>query len=152
MGIFAPQDDIDEGNAVDRLISDLGGPRVPATGFAIGEDRLIEVLPESFRKRVLERVQVAVLPLDEEAMAEAFGIARQLVGSGLVAQTEVSGRSLKAGLKWAGKLGARVAILVGGRELADRAVVVRDLDRGEQQTVPLAELDVHLGALVERES
>jgi histidyl-tRNA synthetase len=113
---------------------------------------LIEVLPDAFRARVLERRPVAVLPIDREAVATAFSVARQLVGRGLVAQTEVSGRSLKAGLKWAGKLGASVAILVGGSELAEGAVVVRDLDRGEQLAVPLADVCSHVGALLGRPS
>jgi histidyl-tRNA synthetase len=140
------------GGRYDRLISDLGGPRVPATGFAIGEDRLIEVLPASFRARVLERRPVAVLPLEREASAAALSIARELALAGVVAHTEVSGRSLKAGLKWAGKINATVAVLVGGREFDEGAVVVRDLDRGEQQTVPLAEVQGRVGALVGGES
>ena len=49
------------GGRYDRLISDLGGPEVPGTGFAIGEDRLVEVLPATFRDRVVTRRPVAVL-------------------------------------------------------------------------------------------
>jgi histidyl-tRNA synthetase len=125
------------GGRYDRLISDLGGSRVPGTGFAIGEDRLIEVLPESFRHRVLERPVVAVLPLGAEAAAAGLGITRDLASKGFIAPAEVTGRSLKAGLKWAGKIGARVAVIVGEAELSVDAVIVRDLARSEQQTVAL---------------
>jgi len=128
------------GGRYDRLISDLGGAGVPGTGFAIGEDRLVEVLPESFRRRVLERPVVAVLPLGAAVAATGLKLTRSLAGSGISAPTEVTGRSLKAGLKWAGKIGARAAVIVGESELADGAVIVRDLDRGEQETVKLVEV------------
>ncbi len=125
------------GGRYDRLISDLGGPQVPAVGFAIGEDRLIEVLPEAFSRRVLERPSVAVLPIGEAASAAALALARSLVNRGLTAPTEVTGRSLKAGLKWAGKIGARAAVILGEDEIARGTAVVRDLERGEQETVDL---------------
>jgi histidyl-tRNA synthetase len=102
------------GGRYDRLISDLGGAQVPATGFAIGEDRLIEVLPESFRRRILETPTVAVLPIGDVANA-ALAVARTLVTLGISAHTEVTGRSLKAGLKWAGKIEARAAVILGNR-------------------------------------
>ena len=128
------------GGRYDRLIADLGGPQVPGVGFAIGEDRLIEVLPAAFRERVLGRRPVVVLPVGETAAGRALELVRALAVRGLSAQAEVTGRSLKAGLKWAGKLGARTVVIVGGDELTAGAVVVRDLDRGEQQAVPIAEL------------
>ena len=132
------------GGRYDRLISDLGGAEVPGMGFAIGEDRLIDVLPESFRQRVLADRPVAVLPLGRDAAAPALGMVRDLVAAGVQAQAEVTGRSLKAGLKWAGKIGARAAVIVGERELAEGAVIVRDLDCGEQETVAVHRLTGHL--------
>ncbi|HOC43049.1 MAG TPA: histidine--tRNA ligase [Thermoanaerobaculales bacterium] len=128
------------GGRYDRLISDLGGPQVAGVGFAIGEDRLIEVLPEAFREQVMGRRPVAVLPLGGGAAAPALAIVRALAVRGIAAQAEVTGRSLKASLKWAAKLGARTVVIVGGDELAAGVVVVRDLDQGEQQAVPIAEV------------
>ena len=132
------------GGRYDRLISDLGGAEVPGIGFAIGEDRLIDVLPESFRQKVLAVRPVAVLPLGRDAAAPALGMVRDLVAAGVQAQAEVTGRSLKAGLKWAGKIGARAAVIVGERELAEGAVILRDLDRGEQETVAVHGLTEHI--------
>jgi len=128
------------GGRYDRLISDLGGPQVPGVGFAIGEDRLIEVLPAGFRERVLGRRPVVVLPVGEAAAATTLAVVRALAVRGIAAHAEVTGRSLKAGLKWAGKRGARAVVIVGGDELAAGAVVVRDLDRGEQQAVPIGRI------------
>lgn len=128
------------GGRYDRLISDLGGAEVPGIGFAIGEDRLIEVLPETFVNRVLGTRPVAVLPLGEVAAGAALGLVRRLAAAGVEATAEVTGRSLKAGLKWAGKIRARAAVIVGERELADGTVVLRDLDRGEQDVVAVEEI------------
>ncbi|MCD4751168.1 MAG: histidine--tRNA ligase [Thermoanaerobaculales bacterium] len=123
------------GGRYDRLISDLGGSAVPGIGFAIGEDRLVDVLPATFREKVLERPLVAVLPVGDEAAISALELARDLIAGGLNAPTEVTGRSLKAGLKWANKIGAAAALILGESELADGMVLVRDLKRGEQEPV-----------------
>jgi histidyl-tRNA synthetase len=142
------------GGRYDRLISDLGGAQVPATGFAIGEDRLIEVLPESFRRRVLERPAVAVLPIGETSSTTALAVARELMTMGISTHTEVTGRSLKAGLKWAGKIEARAAVILGESEIADRTAIVRDLENSEQETVALDDLPEYVAGLIamERES
>jgi histidyl-tRNA synthetase len=128
------------GGRYDRLISELGGSQVPGTGFAIGEDRLIEVLPESFRRKVLETRPIAILPLDEGSSAAAMALAREWAVRGVEARVEVTGRSLKAGLKWAGKISARAAVIIGERERDEGSAVVRHLDRGEQETVDMADV------------
>ncbi len=123
------------GGRYDRLISDLGGSAVPGIGFAIGEDRLIDVLPEEFKHRVLDVPVVAVLPLGEEAAAPALALTTRLIGEGLRAPTEVTGRSLRASLKWANKIGASLALIIGQSELDEGRVLIRDLREGTQEAV-----------------
>jgi histidyl-tRNA synthetase len=136
------------GGRYDRLISDLGGAQVAATGFAIGEDRLIEVLPESFRRRILERPTVVVLPIGEVANGAALAVARALVMLGISAHTEVTGRSLKAGLKWAGKIDARAAVILGEKEIHENTAIVRDLEKSEQETVAREKVPEHVARLI----
>jgi histidyl-tRNA synthetase len=136
------------GGRYDRLISDLGGAAVPGTGFAIGEDRLIDVLPERLRDRVFGRRTVAVLPVGDGVSAAAISLTRDLVLGGVSAHTEVTGRSLKAGLKWAAKTGAVAAVILGEQELVEGTAVVRDLERGEQRTVSLDQVVRAVGDLV----
>jgi histidyl-tRNA synthetase len=140
------------GGRYDRLISDLGGAQVPATGFAIGEDRLIEVLPESFCRRILERPIVAVLPIGDAANATALAVARTLVTLGISAHTEVTGRSLKASLKWAGKIEARAAVILGENEIADNTAIVRDLEKSEQETVAREKVPEYVARLIRVEA
>ena len=140
------------GGRYDRLISDLGGKHVPATGFAIGEDRLIDVLPESFTTRVIDRPCVAVLPVGDPATSAALALARDLAQRGVSVSTEVTGRSLKAGLKWAGKIDARAAVILGEEEMTNSTAVVRDLDRGEQEAVLVEEVPAYVMGLISRQS
>jgi histidyl-tRNA synthetase len=136
------------GGRYDRLVADLGGAQVPGIGFAIGEDRLVEVLPDGFRRRLLERPVVAVLPIGEPAVPAALSLSRALALAGVAAPSEVTGRSLKAGLKWAGKLGAGVAVILGEDEVAVETAIVRDLGRGEQAEVPLDEVPAYVARLI----
>jgi histidyl-tRNA synthetase len=137
------------GGRYDRLISDLGGAAVPGVGFAIGEDRLVDVLPQRFRDRTLDQRVAAVLPVGGAAAARATSLARELVLAGVTVHTEVTGRSLKAGLKWAGKMAASVAVILGESELGDGVAVIRDLDRGEQETVGLGDVVARVAGLLQ---
>jgi histidyl-tRNA synthetase len=134
------------GGRYDRLISDLGGPQVPGIGFAIGEDRLIDVLPSGFRDRVLGVRPVVVLPAADGAETVAMKLARSLVEHGLEVRNEVTGRSLRAGLKWAAKVGARAVVILGPDELAVGEATVRDMDSGEQRRVELERVAEELTA------
>jgi histidyl-tRNA synthetase len=132
------QDAIVGGGRYDRLIAELGGPEVPAIGFAIGEDRLIDVLPESFRRAALPPPPVAVAAVGEVGFAEALALAEELRGEGVPAVAELSARSLKGALKRAARLEARRVAIVGDEELAAGAVTVKDLGTGEQRRLPRA--------------
>lgn len=70
------------GGRYDRLIADLGGPAVPGVGFAIGEDRLVEVLPARFKDAVLARPAVYVVPLGEAAQTQVLELAQNWAREG----------------------------------------------------------------------
>jgi histidyl-tRNA synthetase len=137
------------GGRYDRLVSDLGGPTVPGIGFAIGEDRLVEVLPAAFRERVLGQPVAAIIPLGNGAISVALEVSRDLVRAGLATATEVTGRSLKASFKWASKIGARAAVILGEEEVANGTAVLKDLATGSQETIDRAGLSGALNTLLE---
>jgi histidyl-tRNA synthetase len=122
------------------LVAELGGPELPGIGFAIGEDRLIEVLPEQFSKAVAASEPVVVIPVGEVPAVEALDLAERLRAEGLAVSAELSGRSVKAALKKADRSGARLAILIGEEELGEGLVTLRDLKAADQSTVPRADL------------
>ena len=133
------QDAIVGGGRYDRLVSDLGGPETPGIGFAIGEDRLIEVLPEAFRRRALPAAPAYVATVGEAAQEEALALAQELRRGGVPALVELGRRSLGSSLKRADKLGASHALILGAEELEAGEVTVKELGTGEQVRLPRTE-------------
>ncbi len=126
------QDAIVGGGRYDGLIAELGGAEVPAIGFAIGEDRLLEALPETFRAMQAPRPAVHLAAAGEVSPAELLRQAERLRSAGLEVVTELGGRSVKAALKRASKQGARWVVLAGEDELATGELTVRDLEKSQQ--------------------
>jgi histidyl-tRNA synthetase len=124
------------GGRYDRLIADLGGPAVPGVGFAVGEDRLVEILPAPFSRTVLAQPRLYLVPLGAQAQGRALELARTWVRAGVALELEVAGRSLKAALKRADKDGFRAVLMLGDDELRSGVVTARDLRSGTQETVP----------------
>jgi len=141
------QDAIVGGGRYDGLVEELGGPALPGIGFAIGEDRLIDVLPEAFAREVSTAPTVHVLSVGAVAVEEALAAAEVLRASGHAVVAEFGGRSLKSALKRADRSGARWVIIIGDDELAADEMTVRDLEVGEQTRIPHDELVNHLKGL-----
>ncbi len=153
------QDAILGGGRYDGLVESLGGPSLAAIGFAIGEDRLLQVAPLAIPRRAC----VVVLPQRSDDLPEAARIAREIRAAfpGGCVEVDLSARGIKKGLARASVLfqeaDARgldregvLAVLIGERERADGAVTVKRLATGEQETFPRSELARRLGAARER--
>jgi histidyl-tRNA synthetase len=132
------QDAILGGGRYDGLIAELGGPNVPGIGFAIGEDRLIDVLPKVFAESVLAPPPVTVMTVGAVGPAEALALVEELHDAGVPAVAELGG-SMRSGLKRAGRRGSPAVVLLGDDELAAGEVTVKDYASGEQQRAPRAE-------------
>lgn len=145
------QDAIVGGGRYDGLISALGGPDTPGIGFAIGEDRLIDVLPEEFRQRVPTGVTALVAAVGEVAPDEALALAGELRAAGVSALAELARRSVANSLKRGDKLGARAVLLLGADELERGEVTVKDLASGEQVRLGRADAVARLTAETEVE-
>lgn len=140
------QDAVVGGGRYDGLIADLGGPEMPGIGFAIGQDRLLEALPSSFRQDLQPRPPVHLIAAGGVEPDALLGLAENLRAEGVAVVSELSGRSVKAALKRADKDGARWVLLVGDDELASGEVTLRDLRAGEQK---LLDRDTAIAAIKE---
>ncbi len=139
------QDALLGGGRYDRLVSDLGGPKTPGIGFAIGEDRLVDVLPEAFRRAAVEGfAPVALVAIEPSDRAAALSLAGELRRAGIAVDFDPAGKGPGAGLKAASKRGCRTAVLVGGRERESGIAIVKDLVERSQREVPLADLPLVL--------
>ena len=135
------------GGRYDALVQELGGPSTPGIGFGMGLERLLLVL-ESLGIALPEAglCDVCICTMGQAAALAGFQAAALLREAGIKAECDHMGRSLKAQLKYAAKLGAKFVAIIGEDELAKGAAVVRDMQKSEEQTVPLAELNSYIKA------
>jgi histidyl-tRNA synthetase len=120
------------GGRYDTLVKELGGPDVPAIGFAAGLERL---LIASELQGPAAVVDVLVAPLGAAAVAHALGLARDLRGKGIRTEVDTRGTSLKSQLRRANGLGARMVLILGDTEIASGSVQVKDLAGHSQETL-----------------
>ncbi|WP_276840088.1 histidine--tRNA ligase [Anaerovibrio lipolyticus] len=129
------------GGRYDGLIEEMGGNPTPAVGFATGLERVLlalekqGLLPDKNRS-----VDVYVVALGEAAQEEAFKLVMDLRDAGFSAAVDYAGRSMKAQMKQANKLGAKFAAIMGDDELSEGVVMLRDMAGSEQEKVPVNKL------------
>lgn len=126
------------GGRYDGLVAQLGGANLPGLGFACGMERLALLLPACGHKET-GRPDFTIAVLADAARDTAFALAQNLRQAGLRGDMSFAAKSIKSSMRQAGKTGARYALLLGENELAQGAVVVKNMDSGEQTSVPLAE-------------
>ncbi|MGA9754213.1 MAG: histidine--tRNA ligase [Desulfobaccales bacterium] len=125
------QDAVAGGGRYNGLAKELGGPDLPAIGFAIGEDRLLEVLPQDFGQDLRPRVFVAAL--GEAARERAFTVVQELRRKNLAGEMDFEGRSLKAQMSLADRLNAAYVVIMGDKELETGAAQVRPMRNFSRQ-------------------
>ena len=136
-GDLGAQNAVAGGGRYDKLVGELSGNDRPAVGFGVGLDRLIQLLSQ--RPQDAEAAcDVALIALGNPAYAAAFGLAQELRGLGLCAWMDLSRkRGMKNQMKTAAALKARYALILGDDELAKGVAAVKDMNSGEQASLPL---------------
>ncbi len=124
------------GGRYDGLIKELGGNQTPAVGFAAGLERLLIVMEQTgVEIPCADKPTVYLAGMDEECRQKAFALATALRKGGVSAEIDHLGRSIKAQFKYADKIGARYVAVIGGNELLDGVVGVKDMTNGEGEKV-----------------
>ncbi len=129
------------GGRYDGLISELGGPSIPAIGFAAGIERLMLLMENTgvaFPEQPVPEIYIA--GMDESSRAEAFSLVSELRKRGICAEADLMNRSVKAQMKYADKIGAKYVAVIGGDELANRTVNVKKMSDGTSQSVAFADI------------
>jgi len=127
------------GGRYDALTEVYGWERVPATGFAIGLDRTALALMKEGRRFVF-RPTVAVLPLAEEARKVALEVQRELASLDVNSFLLTEQKSIKKALSFASSMNAKVAIIIGKKEVEENKVTIKNLEKGLQVSCGRAEL------------
>ena len=129
------------GGRYDGLIEEMGGNPTPAVGFATGLERVLLALEkQGLLPDTKKQADAFVVALGEAAQKPAFRLLQQLRGAGLTALMDYAGRSMKAQMKQAGKAGARFALILGEDEIKENAVMLKDMEKSQQQKVSLDEV------------
>ncbi|MBS1065010.1 histidine--tRNA ligase [Gluconobacter kondonii] len=123
------------GGRYEGLVEQMGGPAIPAIGWAGGIERLAMLLDSAPELPA----GITLVPMGDPAVLKAASIARTLRSAGLRAEIETRG-NLKKRMERVVKSGASHAIVLGDEEIAKDVVQLRDLSTREQQEVPVADL------------
>lgn len=133
------------GGRYDGLVKELDGPELCGIGFGLGITRLVLALKKNAEKRGEELPKnetplIYIAPMGSEAELRAMKIVHELREKNIPAECDISGRSLKAQMKYADKIGAKYAAVIGDNELAFGKCELKNLRNGEKSTVEINEL------------
>ncbi len=127
------------GGRYDGLIEQIGGPSTPAVGFAAGLERLLLLMEKSGAAFPAEPAPtVYIAGMDAACREKAFEIAAALRRAGVPCEVDHMERSLKAQFKYADKLRAKYTAVIGGNELQEGVMNVKNMADSSQERVPFA--------------
>ena len=121
------------GGRYDGLVKKLGGADRTGIGFAAGMERLVLALPDT--APVATPPRAFIVAIGDDGRTAAWALLQALRRAGLAAQMEFDARSVRAQMKRADRLAARVTLIVGGDELARGEITLRDMATGEQHAI-----------------
>ncbi|WP_177919042.1 histidine--tRNA ligase [uncultured Eubacterium sp.] len=126
------------GGRYDGLLEELGGQHTPSLGFAMGLERLQLVMeaqgcdfPEP------SRPDLFIVAMGEKATLKAVEIAKDMRDEGFSVVYDLNGRSLRAQMKYADKLGAKFNVVIGDNEVENKVVSLKDMATGESSEINL---------------
>lgn len=126
------------GGRYDPLIKILGGKDTPGVGFAIGLDRIINLMQErKIKVSVRNRPLIFLVQLGELGKKRSLKLFEELRRAGLQVASSFSRNTMAAQLKRADKMSVRFTLILGQKEALDQTIIIRDMDSSSQETVPL---------------
>lgn len=118
------------GGRYDGLIKELGGPDIPGIGFAIGVDRLVELIK---MKNELKKDEVDIYIITFEEYTEVgINISKELRGAGFKVNLGYDLGSIKSEMKKANRLNSRYVLIIGDDEISSGKFTLKDMNSGEQ--------------------
>jgi len=123
------------GGRYDDLVEKLGGKPAPAAGFAIGMERLIELMKIEQLCQAEKRQDIYIVQTSDTALNLGTTLAMELRDAGFSVTGNVGDTSFKSQLKKANRCNARLALIIGDDELQTSTISVKKLDDGEQFSV-----------------
>lgn len=126
------------GGRYDGLSKELGGPKLPSLGFAMGLERILLLMDKQnceFPQDCVADIYIA--PMGDKAIEKTIGLCKELRDEGFSAVTDYSGRGLKAQMKYANKIGAKFSIVIGDNEIETGKAVLKNMMSGENTEISI---------------
>ena len=134
------------GGRYDNLIHLLGGQDTPAVGGAMGIERVLACVEEQQKAKKQtsdasqSKVSVFIVQLGNKAKKQSLFLLRDLQKARIPTGEAFGRDSISSQLKVADKLGAKFAIILGQKEVLDNVAIIREMDTGSQEIVPMPKL------------
>jgi histidyl-tRNA synthetase len=141
--VYVPELDVSlaGGGRYNKLVELFGGEPTPAVGVAHGIDRIMLAMQEQKTKPKAKRENKAmVIPIKPELKGKALEISQKLREADVPVEVDVAGRKVTKALEDADRRKMSYAVIIGERELKEKAVVVRNLAKREQSTVKIEDV------------
>lgn len=126
------------GGRYDRLVEECGGSPTPGIGFGLGIERLIlEMDSQGIEIPGLEPPDIFIGVIGEKAEQFAEKLALDIRSAGLICHKDIMGRSVKAQMKYANKLNAKYAVILGDNEVESGKAELRNMFSGEVKVISI---------------
>lgn len=140
-GSLGAQNAVGAGGRYDGLVADLGGPDLPATGFAIGIERLLQMmLKQEANFPSSPKPDLFLIPMNSKAVQLAFRLATQLKHKNIAAQMDLSGKKIQHGLQLANLVQAATIAVIGDDEINSGKITCKKLITRESHTFSIEHL------------
>lgn len=130
------------GGRYDELVELVGGSNTPAAGWAMGVERIVSALKEKGTNIPdrLPKPKIFLVQLGEAAKRKSINLYESFRKAGIEAKSSIGRDSIKSQLRIANRLGVRFALIFGQKEALDDTVILREMDTGVQETIPLEKI------------
>lgn len=126
------------GGRYDGLSKIIGGPDLPAIGFGIGLERVMMVMKDrEINFDPPQNIEIFVASVGERAQREAVKICEVMRRSGISCECDISGKNLKSQMKYANKINATFAVVLGDEELENKRARIKEMAHGKETDIPL---------------
>lgn len=130
------------GGRYDKLVNQMGGPKTPAAGWALGVERVILALKEAGQgvPEAHAKPRVFIAQLGDLAKKKSLLLFEDFRKHGIAARASFGRDSIKSQLRIANRLGIKLTLIMGQKEAFDGTIILREMDTGVQETVAQAKI------------
>lgn len=140
--LLGAQNAVGGGGRYDNLFRELGGPKIPAMGFALGMERLILLLKQNYEAKIHPALSLFIITLGESAQDFGFSLTQNLRKEGYAVEVNYDKKSLKSLMRKANKLRVPAVLIIGENEIERGMAIYRNMHTKEQAEIPLDNLDL----------